>query len=361
MTADARVSPDAVADRVALTRAALRSTRGVRRRRWVLVTAALTFLLLVACVLALTLGAAKVSAPQVIAAVLGFGDERSTLVLRTFRLPRLVLALLTGIAFGLAGALFQSVLRNPLASPDIIGISQGASVGAVVALLVLGATGPTVFLLALAGGLLVGGVLYTVAYRGGLAGFRFVLAGIGVAYLASSVLGYLLTRTEVKQAQDALRWLAGSLAQYNWATDTVLALALLVLIPLVALSTRGLRALLLGDDTAAALGVRPDRARLLVIGLGVALASVATAAAGPIAFVAFTAAPIARRLVKDGSLALIPAALVGASMVTIADLVSQYLLPANLSVPVGIVTGVIGGPYLIWLLATGRRTSESST
>ena len=336
------------------------ATRRQRRRRQLTVVVALVALLVVASVAALMLGTVTLSAGQVFGAVFGYGDSRSTLVVRGLRLPRLVLALLAGAAFGLAGALFQTVLRNPLASPDIIGISQGASVGAVFALLGLGLTGPWVFGLALAGGLLVGALLWAVASRGGLAGFRFVLAGIGVAYLASSVLGYLLTRSQVEQAQTALQWLAGSVAQADPDMNRLFAQLFAVLVVLTVPCARALQALRLGDDTAAALGVRPERARLLVIAVGVGLASLATAAAGPIAFVAFTSAPIARRLLKDGSLGLVPSALVGALVVVGADLVAQHVLPLDMSVPVGVVTGVVGGPYLIWLLATARRTREAT-
>lgn len=338
--------------------ALLRTRRHRRRRQWI-VTVALIAVLIGCSVLALMLGQVALSPGQVVRAVFGGADARSTLVVRGLRLPRLMLALLAGSAFGLAGALFQSVLRNPLASPDIIGISQGASVGAVFALLGLGITGPWVFGMALAGGVLVGVVLWLVAARGGLAGFRFVLAGIGVAYLASSVLGYLLTRAEVQQAQSALQWLAGSVAQADPEMNRLLAPLLAALAVLTIPAARALQALRLGDETAAALGVRPARSRLFVIAVGVGLASVATAAAGPIAFVAFTSAPIARRLLKDGSLALLPAAVVGALMVVGADLIAQHLLPIDMSVPVGVVTGILGGPYLIWLLATGRRTRES--
>lgn len=335
-----------------------RSRRARHRRQWV-VGVALAVLLLTAGVLGLMLGSVRLSPAQVLAALLGDGDRRATLVVQQLRLPRLVLALLAGAALGLAGALFQTVLRNPLASPDIIGISQGAAVGAVLALLGLGLTGPWVFGMGLAGGLGVGLLLWTVAARGGLAGFRFVLAGIGVAYLASSVLGYLLTRADVQQAQSALQWLAGSVAQADPRTNRLFAELFAVLVLLTVPCARALQALRLGDDTAAALGVRPGRSRLLVIAVGVGLASLATAAAGPIAFVAFTSAPIARRLLRDGSLALVPAALVGALMVVGADLVAQHLLPADLAVPVGVVTGAVGGPYLIWLLATSRRTRET--
>ncbi|WP_111766223.1 FecCD family ABC transporter permease [Nakamurella deserti] len=338
--------------------ALLRSRSDRRRRHWI-VAVALTVTLVAAGLLALMLGSVSLSPGQVLGALVGDGDRRSTLVVQGLRLPRLILALLAGAAFGLAGALFQSVLRNPLASPDIIGITQGASVGAVLAILGLGLTGPWVFGMALAGGFLVGGLLWVVAARGGLAGFRFVLAGIGVAYLAGSVLGYLLTRTQVQQAQTALQWLAGSVAQADPAMNRLLAVLLAVLLVATIPCARALQALRLGDDTATALGVRPARSRLLVIAVGVGLASLATAAAGPIAFVAFTAAPIARRLLRDGSLALLPATLVGALMVVAADLVAQHLLPADMAVPAGVITGVVGGPYLIWLLATARRTRET--
>jgi iron complex transport system permease protein len=339
---------------------ALTAARRSRHRRRCAVGVALMVLLLVGSLVTLMLGSVALSPGAVLRALVGAGDQRSTLVVQGLRLPRLVLALLAGAAFGLAGALFQSVLGNPLASPDIIGISQGASVGAVLAILGLGLTGPWVFGLAIAGGLAVGTGLWLVAARGGLAGFRFVLAGIGVAYLATSVLGYLLTRSDVQQAQTALQWLAGSVAQADPAMNRLLAQLLVVLVLLTIPCARALQALRLGDDTAAALGLRPARSRLLVIGVGVGLASLATAAAGPIAFVAFTSAPIARRLLRDGSPALLSSALVGASMVVGADLVAQHLLPADMSVPVGVVTGVVGGPYLIWLLATARRTRETA-
>ena len=175
----------------------------------------------------------------------------------------------------------------------------------------------------------------------------------------TSVLGYLLTRAQMEEAQTALQWLAGSVAQADPAMNRLLAQLLVVLVALAIPAARALNALRLGDDTAAALGVSPARSRLLVIAVGVGLASLATAAAGPIAFVAFTAAPIARRVLRDGSPALLPAALVGALLVVGADLVAQHLLPATMAVPVGVVTGAVGGPYLIWLLATARRTRET--
>ncbi|MEN8705668.1 MAG: iron chelate uptake ABC transporter family permease subunit [Nocardioides marinisabuli] len=348
----------AVAERTAVATAGLRAVRRRRRARRAGVLVVLAALVLASSLAALVLGDFPLSVGQVLGALVGAEDPSARFIVVELRLPRLLLGLLVGLAFGLAGALFQSVLRNPLASPDIIGISQGASAGAVAALLLGGLSGAAVSASALAGGALVGVLLYAVAWRGGMTGHRFVLSGIGVAYVCAAVVGYLLTRSEVNQAQVALRWMAGSLAQAEWSMVQVLAGALAVLAPMVALVARRLDLLLLGDDQAGSLGLRPEAVRACVIALGVALACAATAAAGPVAFVAFVAAPVARRLLRDGSLALVESALVGVVLVVGADLVAQHLLPGDLSVPVGVVTGAVGGPYLIWLMASGGTRRE---
>jgi iron complex transport system permease protein len=350
--------PDGPDARAGLARTRMDRAHRARRTRAVLTTVGLVVAVVVVAVLALRLGDYRMSTGQVLAVLVGRGEQVDVLVVRELRLPRLLLGLLVGLGLGAAGAVFQSVLRNPLASPDVIGITQGGSAGAVTALLLAGVTGPLLQLSALAGGLAVGLLLYAVAWRGGMAGHRFVLAGIGVAYLATSVVGYVFTRAQVQEAQTALQWLSGSLAQASWELDLQLAAALAVLLPLSALVGPRLQVLLLGDDTAAALGLRTERVRLLLVLLGIALASVATAAAGPVAFVALTAAPIARRLLGGGSSAVLASALVGAVLVAGSDVVAQHLLPLAQAVPVGVVTGAVGGPYLIWLLATHRRTTE---
>ncbi|WP_435742609.1 FecCD family ABC transporter permease [Nocardioides sp. SYSU DS0663] len=335
----------------------LAAGRRARRRRQVLVTLVLLALAVALSVAALMMGDYRLSVGEVLAALAGDEDGAGHFIVMELRLPRLVLGILVGVAFGVAGALFQSVLRNPLASPDIIGISQGASAGAVAALLLGGATSAARYgvpLAALAGGFSVGILLYLVAWRDGMTGHRFVLAGIGVAYACTSVTGYLLTRSEVQEAQAALLWVTGSLGQAEWTLVRTLAVGVGVLLALVALTARGLDLLLLGDDQAGSLGLRPEVTRAAVVALGVGLACVATAAAGPVAFVAFTAPPVARRLLGDGTLALLQSALVAVVLVVGADIVAQHLLPADLSVPVGVVTGAIGGPYLIWLMASGR-------
>ncbi len=338
----------------AVAAAGLAAARRRRRARRITVTTALLLVALALSVAALMLGEYRLGLTEVLGALAGSDDGAAGFIVRDLRLPRLALGIEVGVAFGLAGALFQSVLRNPLASPDIIGVSQGASAGAVAAIVAGGVTGTAVSLAALAGAAGVGLLLYAVAWRGGLAGYRFVLAGIGVAYLCTSVIGYFLTRSDVKEAQGALLWMTGSLAQADQDRVRILLLALLVLVPLVAVVARGLALLLLGDEQAGSLGLRPERTRAAILALGVALAAVATAAAGPVAFVALIAAPVARRLLGDGSLALLQAALVGVVLVVGADIVAQHLLPAEMSVPVGVITGAVGGPYLIWLMVTAR-------
>ncbi|WP_193605166.1 FecCD family ABC transporter permease [Nocardioides dongkuii] len=337
----------------------LRATRRRRAVRRTTVTVALLVLVAVLSVTALMLGDYRLTAGQVLAALAGDEARPAHFIVTELRLPRLLLGILVGLAFGLAGALFQSVLRNPLASPDVIGISQGASAGAVAALLLAGLSGWWVSASALAGGVLVGATLYAVAWRQGVTGHRFVLCGVGVSYLGTSLIGYLLTRSGLDEAQGALVWMTGSLAQATTELVRVLAIVLVVLLPLVALVARGLDLLLLGDEQAGGLGLRPEVTRLAVIALGVGLTCAATAAAGPVAFVAFTAAPVARRLLGDGSLALVQSALVGVVTVVGADIVAQHLLPADMSVPVGVITGAVGGPYLIWLLARGRAAATS--
>ena len=336
-------------------RAEVRATYTRRRRRYAAVTAGLAVVLLAVVTVSLGVGDVAIAPLDVFQAVIGNGDSLTKLVVVDIRLPRVTLALLVGIGLALAGGLFQSVLRNPLASPDIIGVSQGASAGAVMALLVLNLSEAWVALFALFGALTVGVVLYIVSYRGGLTGFRFVLSGVGISYLATSVTGYLLSRAEVQQAQTALTWITGSVGSAQWSTVRLLALALAVLIPLVVLIGPALSLLLLGDESASSLGVRPERVRLAVIALGICLAATATAAAGPIAFIALISPFIARRLLADGTLGLLPSALTGALVVTLADFAAQHIAPGDFEAPAGVVTGVIGGPYLIWLLATSRR------
>ncbi|MDQ0730396.1 FecCD family ABC transporter permease [Arthrobacter sp. B1I2] len=280
------------------------------------------------------------------------------------KLPRALTGTMIGIAFGLAGALFQTMLRNPLASPDVIGISSGASAAAVVAIVIFGASGAVVSGAALGGALAVAALIYAISTGGAIRGSgrgsaarnRLVLAGVGIAAALQAVVSFLMTRADIRTAADALVWLNGSLNSANWDRTGVLFLALLVQVPAVVLIAGPLRILELGDDAAAGLGVRVNPARLALVLIAVSLAAVATAAAGPVSFVAFLAGPIARRF--TGKASLPASALVGALIVLAADFFAANLAPLLLDgtvLPVGVVTGALGAPFLLWLLVTANR------
>jgi iron complex transport system permease protein len=330
----------------------------VRRRR-VIATLALLSVLVVAVIASVGTGAYAISPDRLLLALLGQGEPSDSFVLFRLRLPPIVLGLLVGAAFGIAGAVFQTLLRNPLASPDIIGISGGASVAVAFGILILGVGGAVVPLLGFGGAIIVAAAITLLASKDGVTGYRFVLIGVGFAFLAQSFLGYLLTRSDVQEASEALVWMVGGLGGAEWDEIGIIAVSLVVLLTLTAMLVPRLRLLQLGDDTAAGLGIAVTRSRLALITVAVALTAVATAFAGPIAFVAFVSAPIARRILGDGGLALVPSALVGAIVVIVADLVGGSLLP-GLQVPAGIVTGIIGAPYLLWLLATADRRKRTA-
>ena len=304
----------------------------------------------------LSVGDYPVPLTDVVPAVFGFGHGDADFVVHTLRLPRALTAVLVGASFGCSGAILQALARNPLASPDIMGITTGASTAAVAIVVLAGGTSSLVSFGALAGALLTAATIYGLAYRRGVSSYRLVLVGIGVSALLSAVTSYLLTRARIFDAQRATVWLTGSLNGRSWGHVRPLVAALAVLAPAVACLHRRLRILQLGDETARALGVPLERTRGALVLVAVALAAVATASAGPVAFVAFVAAPVARRLVR-APLAVVPAALTGALLLLVADLVARRAFaPAEL--PAGIVTGAVGAPYLLWLLARANRVGR---
>ena len=328
---------------------AVRRARRTPRRRRRLVVAGLSLALLLAFAARVLLGDFTYTIPDVFRILFGADLPGATYILMESKLPRAVLAVLVGLAFGVGGAIFQTTLRNPLASPDIIGVSAGASASAVVAIVILGLDGWAVSVAAVLGAFVVAAVARSVA--GHDAGFRLVLVGVGLAAALQSVIQYVFTRADEYDAQLVLRWLTGSVSRADWPTIRILALVLLVLLPATVWLARSLGATELGEDAAAGLGV-PRRRTDLVLVLGVALTAVGVAASGPVAFVAFLAGPIARAL-NGGRTTLLGAGLVGATIVVAADYAADYLL-ADINFPVGVVTGALGAPFLLWLLASGR-------
>jgi len=291
---------------------------------------------------------------DVVAALVGAGSDDAGFIVRTLRLPRGLTAVLVGAAFGLSGAIFQRIARNPLASPDIIGINAGAAAAAVFVIVVLGGTSNQVTTGALGGSTATALAIYVLAYRKGVTGYRLVLIGIGISAMLGSVTSYLLTRAEIFDAQRVTVWLTGSLNGRNWEHVRPVTAALVVLVPVAIALGRHLRMLELGDDTARGLGVRIEASRGALLLTGVALAAVSTASAGPIAFVALVAPQIARRLTGGRSLALAPSAVCGALLLVTADLVARRLF-APTELPVGVFTAILGAPYLLYLLARANR------
>ena len=337
------------------------SVAGIRRRhrfRTLAVVVAGTALCVALLLITFSLGAAGVPAVRSFPAMFGIGDKFDVLVVQDLRLPRGAAAILAGVAFGLAGALFQSTLRNNLASPDILGISGGASLGAVTAVVGYGAHGTPVNLAAFAGALGAAVAIWALAWRNGLHGLRFVLVGVGIAYLCGSLISWRLAEAELREAGTVLLWTVGSVADVRDGTLGVLALGVVVLAVLTVPIAREQRALALGDEHARGLGLGPTRSRVTALLIGVCLVALATAVAGPIAFVALVAPAIARRLVDDGGPALLASAAVGAALTIGGDVIGQYWLP-GITAPVGIVTGVVGAPYLLLLLARSERKATS--
>ncbi|MFD0020315.1 FecCD family ABC transporter permease [Streptomyces sp. NPDC058382] len=335
-----------------VTRARVR--RAYRRRLLVLV---LLLLVVVAFVTTLMAGHTFYPARDVLRVVMGEDVPGASFTVGTLRLPRAVLALTAGFSFGIAGVTFQTMLRNPLASPDIIGISAGASAAAAIAIVTFSLGGTEVSAVAIAAALGVALLVYTLAFRDGVAGTRLILIGIGVSALLDSVTSYVLSQAAEWDLQEAMRWLTGSLNGTTWQETVPAVLAVVVLSPVLLHQSRNLGALSLGEDTASALGVRVERTRITVIVAAVGLIAFATAAAGPIAFVAFLSGPIAARLVGTGGSLLVPAGLVGSLLVLVADFTGQYAFDTRY--PVGVVTGVLGAPYLVYLIVRTNRAGGS--
>jgi iron complex transport system permease protein len=286
-------------------------------------------------------------------------DPAASFIVRDLRLPRALCAALAGTALGLSGAIFQSLTRNPLGSPDIVGFTYGAGVGALVVITMLDGSGTAISAGALAGGTLAALAVYGLAFTHGAAsGHRLVLVGIAISALLLAMIDFLLSRARIQDAQEATRWLLGSLNTRGWEDVWPLLVGLAVLTPAIAAAGRPLRALELGDDAAHGLGVRVERARLALVLLAVALVSGVAVSVGPVLFVALTAPQIARRIARSPGPALVTSALTGAVLVLAADVVAQRAVPST-PLPVGVMTGAFGGLYLTWLLARGWRSGRA--
>lgn len=308
-------------------------------------------------VASVALGEFNLPVADVVASIVGAGDASTDFIVLDLRLPRALTAILAGAALGMSGAVFQEVTRNPLVSPDIVGVSGGAAVAAC-SLIVLGkADAPVaVPLAALGGALVAGAVLYGLAWRDGIDGYRVVLVGIGLGAFTTAAIGYVLTRGRIFEVAEAYLWMVGTVNGRSWSQVVPLAVSLLVLVPLLLALARRMDALTLGDDVARSFGMHVERTRSGLLLIAVVLVAVAVAAAGPVGFVAFIAPHLARRLLGAGSAqALVPlAGLAGALLVLGCDLGARLVFSPT-EVPVGLITSIVAAPYFLLLLRRAGR------
>lgn len=321
-------------------------------RRAVIVGASAAALVVAVSLVTLVTGDYKLTLLEAIETLFGGGSQRDQYIVFEVRLPRLTMALLCGVGLGAAGAIMQSMLRNPLASPELLGITGGATVAAVSGSLMFGLGGLALVGAAFLGGLVIAAVLLLAAAREGSSSYRIVLAGVGIAFVCVSIVGFIMKRVQLNEAQVAMRWMTGSLEATHWSDALVLAVALALALPVAGVLSGSLQPLELGDAQAGALGVAVHRSRTLLLVVAVLMAAAVTAFVGPIAFVALSAPAIARGLVGRGSAAITASAMLGAALLALSDIVAQHAL--GKAVPVGVVTGIVGAAYLLWLLARAK-------
>ncbi|MFJ8433827.1 FecCD family ABC transporter permease [Kitasatospora sp. NPDC094019] len=329
-------------------------------RPWVvlvtLLLAAATFL--VFC-LSIALGDFPIGLPQVVVTLFGGGERVDRFVIMDLRLPRALAGLVVGVALGVSGALTQSIARNPLASPDILGITGGASAVSVFLVTVSGGSAAAVVSsvglsgAALLGGLLTGLLVYFLAWRRGVDGFRLILIGISVSAVMQAVTTWLLATADIRDVARAQAWLVGSLDNRSWDEVGVALWGTLAVLAVVTGAAFQFKPMQFGDDVAAGLGVRHTRVRAVLLLCAVLLAGFAVSAAGPVPFVAMVAPQVAMRLTRHPTPPLVASAGVGALLLIGSDLVARTVLPVSL--PVGVVTAAIGGPFLVHLLVRANR------
>ncbi|MEV7414028.1 iron chelate uptake ABC transporter family permease subunit [Streptomyces sp. NPDC089919] len=331
----------------------------VWRPRMVAVTLLLAAAVFLVFCLSIAVGDFPLSLRQVVATLFGRGEQVDEFVIMDLRMPRAAAGLVVGVALGVSGALTQSIARNPLASPDILGITGGAS--AVAVLLVTASGGAAAAVIssvglsaaALAGGLGTGLLVYFLAWRRGVDGFRLILIGISVSAVMESVTTWLLVSADIRDVARAQAWLVGSLDDRSWDEVRIALWGTVALVAVVACIAFQFKPLHFGDDVAAGLGVRYARVRAVLLLCAVLLAGMAVSAAGPVPFVAMVAPQVAMRLTKSPTPPMTASAAVGALLLLGSDLVARTALPVTL--PVGVVTAAIGGPFLIYLLVRANR------
>ncbi|WP_117161020.1 iron chelate uptake ABC transporter family permease subunit [Paraliobacillus sp. X-1268] len=330
--------------------------RRQRRRRWILVTGFLVLLSMILCCAMLILGNTIYPIDVVVRTLLGEQTQGASFAINTIRLPRMLAGLFAGFAFGVAGNTFQTMLRNPLASPDVIGITSGSSAAAVFCIIILQTSGAIVSIATVLAGLATVLVIYILSRGKSFSVGRIILIGIGVQAMLNAVVSYLMLVGAEQDLPAAIRWLSGSLNGSQMHELPPLIITVLIFAPIIIVLRKNLSMLELGEQSATSLGVHTDKTRIALIVSSVCMIALATATTGPIAFVAFLSGPIAKRLVGVGFSNVIPAGLVGVNLVLLADLIGQFAFEVRY--PVGIVTGILGAPYLLYLLIRMNRKGD---
>lgn len=322
--------------------------------RALLVTVVLLLAAVAVALVALATGDLHLSLGTVVRSVLGIQGGFEQSVVLTWRLPRVVASLVFGAGLAASGAIFQTITRNPLGSPDVIGFNTGAYTGALVVMLVIGGSYAWVSLGALLGGVVTAIAVYLLSRTGGASGLRLIIVGIGVSAMLAAFNRWLILQADLTTSMSAAVWGAGSLNGLRWPQVSASLVVVLVLVAAAIGLGRQLAVLDLGDDTASGLGARPHRLRLVLLLVGVLLTAAVTAVAGPIAFVALAAPQLAKRLTRSAGIAIAPAAAMGALLLAASDLLAQRVF-SPIPMPVGMVTVTIGGIYLVLLLIREAR------
>lgn len=317
------------------------------QRRYVGACALVLLAALLVGFVALSHGATWSPPGEVLSALVGAGDKAFVII--QWRAPQVVAALVFGAALGLAGAVFQNLTRNPLGSPDVIGLDAGAWTGALLVMVLGSATSGATAAGAIVTGVATALTVYALSRRNGFSGLRLVVIGIAVNAMLTAFNQWVVMRAEFEVAVAATAWSAGSLNGLGW-DDVAVPMALISVMAVgLGLASRTMHQAALGDEVAVTTGVRLGAHRLLLVVLGVGCTATVTAVAGPIVFVALAAPQIGRRLTRSAGVPLLAAAVTGALVLAASDLLAQTLT-RPVPLPVGVVTTAVGGLYLTWLL-----------
>ncbi|KGR91718.1 iron ABC transporter [Ureibacillus massiliensis 4400831 = CIP 108448 = CCUG 49529] len=327
-----------------------------RKRRWIFVTSLLIVFAVALCWAMLLLGNTIYPVNVVIRSLMGEEISGANFAINTIRFPRMITGLFSGFAFGVAGYIFQTMLRNPLANPNILGITSGSSAAAVFCIVILHSSNAVVSIAAIIGGLITVIIMYLLSRGRSFSIGRLIIIGIGMQAMLDAVISFLILKSSEQDIAGALRWLSGSLNGSSMSEAIPLIIIVIVLTPVMLMLGKELSMLELGDQMATSLGVATDKMRITLIISSVVMIAIATATTGPIAFVSFLAGPIANRLVGISSSNILPAGLIGAILVLFADLIGQFAFEYRF--PVGVITGILGAPYLIYLLIRMNQKGE---